>query len=60
MITAAAIPLIVSPLVGPWGFLAIMAATMLASLFFGLVVLRRRRRKEEQRAERGQEQVPVA
>ncbi|MBQ1080856.1 MULTISPECIES: sodium/glutamate symporter [unclassified Nocardiopsis] len=60
LVTAAAIPLIVSPLVGPWGFLAIMAATMLASLFFGLVVLRRRRRKEEQRAERGQEQVPVA
>ncbi|MGW5877286.1 sodium/glutamate symporter [Nocardiopsis terrae] len=47
LVTAAAIPLIVSPMVGPWGFLAIMAATMAAALFFGLVVLRRRRRKEQ-------------
>ena len=57
LVTAAAIPLIVSPLVGPLGFLAIMAVTMVAALFFGLVVLRRRRRKAEQ----GQEvRAPVS
>ncbi|WP_017614070.1 sodium/glutamate symporter [Nocardiopsis salina] len=48
LVTAAAIPLIVSPLVGAWGFLAIMAVTMVAALFFGLVVLRRRYRKAAQ------------
>lgn len=42
LITAAAIPLIVSPQVGPWGFLGMMAATMAVAMFFGLVVLRRR------------------
>jgi ESS family glutamate:Na+ symporter len=63
LVTAAAIPLMVSPLVGPWGFLGIMAATMAAALFFGLVVLRRRRTKAESGAEPApgaREQDPVA
>ncbi|WP_026117761.1 sodium/glutamate symporter [Nocardiopsis alkaliphila] len=46
LVTAAAIPLMMSPLVGPWGFLAIMAVTMTMALLLGLVVLRGRRRKE--------------
>ncbi|GHC83596.1 sodium:glutamate symporter [Nocardiopsis terrae] len=58
LVTAAAIPLIVSPMVGPWGFLAIMVATMAAALFFGLVVLRRRRRKEQTGTGRERDPVP--
>ncbi|WP_017574578.1 sodium/glutamate symporter [Nocardiopsis kunsanensis] len=56
LVTAAAIPLIVSPLVGAWGFLAIMAGTMVAALFLGLVVLRRRHRKMAQAAAEGQKE----
>ncbi|WP_160051690.1 sodium/glutamate symporter [Nocardiopsis sp. FR26] len=44
LVTAAAIPLILSPHVGPVGFLAMMAAVLAASLFTGLVLLRRGRR----------------
>ena len=45
LVTAAAIPLIISPLVGPWAFTAIMAVTMATGLFFGLFVLKRWRRR---------------
>ena len=45
LITAAAIPLIVSPQVGAVGFLAFMAVVMAVSLFMGLFVLRRRHRR---------------
>ncbi|GAA1071966.1 sodium/glutamate symporter [Nocardiopsis composta] len=41
LITAAAIPLIASPQVGPWGFLGMMAAVMAAALFIGLMGRRR-------------------
>lgn len=44
LVTAAAIPLSLSPLVGPWAFTAIMAVTMTVALFFGLFVLKRWRR----------------
>ncbi|WP_017592524.1 sodium/glutamate symporter [Nocardiopsis potens] len=37
LITAAAIPLIASPQIGPWGFLGMMAATMAVALFIGLM-----------------------
>ncbi|WP_067598995.1 sodium/glutamate symporter [Nocardiopsis listeri] len=59
LVTAAAIPLMVSPLVGPWGFLGIMVVTMAVALFFGLVVLRRRHRRVERAAteERGKATV---
>ncbi|MFI6575061.1 sodium/glutamate symporter [Nocardiopsis sp. NPDC050513] len=45
LITAAAIPLIVSPQVGALGMLAFMGVVMLAGLYVGLVVLRKRRRE---------------
>ncbi|MFD6949068.1 sodium:glutamate symporter [Nocardiopsis sp. TSRI0078] len=45
LVTAAAIPLILSPHVGPVGFLAIMAAVLAGSLFTGLFVLGRGRRR---------------
>jgi ESS family glutamate:Na+ symporter len=45
LITAAAIPLIVSPQIGALGFLAFMAVVMAISLFMGLFVLRRRHRR---------------
>ncbi|MCP3012949.1 sodium:glutamate symporter [Nocardiopsis dassonvillei] len=44
LVTAAAIPLIISPQVGAVGFLAIMAVVLAASLATGLLVLRRRSR----------------
>src|SRR5699024_2040400 len=44
LVTAAAIPLSLSPLVGPWAFTAIMAVTLAVALFFGLFVLTRWRR----------------
>ena len=59
LVTAAAIPLMVSPLVGPWGFLGIMAVTMATALFFGLVVLRRRHRKEQRAAAKEQGKAAV-
>lgn len=47
LVTAAAIPLSISPLVGPWAFTAIMAVTMAVALFFGLFVLKRWRRSAD-------------
>ncbi len=44
LVTAAAIPLIISPQVGAVGFLAVMAVVLAASLVTGLFVLRRRSR----------------
>ncbi|OOC54249.1 MULTISPECIES: sodium/glutamate symporter [Nocardiopsis] len=44
LVTAAAIPLIISPQVGPVGFLAIMAVVLAVSLLTGLFVLGRGRR----------------
>ncbi|WP_116244288.1 sodium/glutamate symporter [Nocardiopsis sp. FIRDI 009] len=58
LITAAAIPLIVSPQVGPVGMLVFMAVVMLASLYTGLVVLRRRHRKAVRGQERATESTP--
>ncbi|WP_017570450.1 sodium/glutamate symporter [Nocardiopsis halotolerans] len=46
LVTAAAIPLIISPHVGPVGFLAIMAVVLVTSLSTGLFAFRRRRRDQ--------------
>ncbi|MEV2277952.1 sodium:glutamate symporter [Nocardiopsis sp. NPDC049922] len=57
LITAAAIPLIVSPQVGALGMLAFMGVVMLVSLYVGLVVLRRRHRKAARSPEEAAEAV---